>query len=40
MPTCTAPGHAAVKAYLIESGLVRLFFSDQRGREYILVQWD
>jgi len=30
------PGNPALSVYLIESGLVRLFFCDARGREYLL----
>lgn len=30
------PGNPAVNFYLIESGLVRLFFTDARGQEYLL----
>ena len=30
------PGNPAANVYLIESGLVRIFFCDQRGQEYII----
>ncbi|MBN2148290.1 MAG: Crp/Fnr family transcriptional regulator [Anaerolineales bacterium] len=30
------PGNPALNVYLLESGLVRLFFTDSRGQEYIL----